>query len=51
MVGLDQRYPGYDFARHKGYGTAAHSSALERLGVTEAHRQSYAPIIRLRGQL
>ena len=51
MQGLDERYPGYEFARHKGYGTAAHSAALSRLGVSDAHRQSYAPIIRLRGLL
>jgi ribonuclease HII len=48
MLGLDERYPGYEFGRHKGYGTAAHSAALARLGVSDAHRQSYAPIIRLR---
>jgi len=44
MVGLDERCPGYGFARHKGYGTAAHSAALARLGVCEQHRRSYAPI-------
>jgi ribonuclease HII len=44
MAGLDERYPGYGFARHKGYGTAAHYAALNRLGVTEAHRKSYAPV-------
>jgi ribonuclease HII len=49
MAGLDQRYPGYGFARHKGYGTAAHSAALARLGVSEAHRRSYAPVARLAG--
>ncbi len=41
---LDVRYPGYGFARHKGYGTAAHHAALQRLGATEAHRKSYAPV-------
>ncbi len=30
--------------RRKGYGTAAHHTALKRLGVTEAHRKSYAPV-------
>ena len=49
MDGLDERFPGYGFARHKGYGTAAHRAALERLGVCEAHRLSYAPIARLAG--
>ncbi len=49
MVGLDERFPGYGFADHKGYGTPAHCAALERLGVCEAHRLSYAPIIALCG--
>jgi len=44
MLALDARYPGYHFARHKGYGTHAHQAALQRLGVSEIHRQSYAPI-------
>jgi ribonuclease HII len=44
MAALDARYPGYGFVRHKGYGTAAHREALMRLGVTEAHRKSYAPV-------
>jgi len=44
MAALDARYPGYGFARHKGYGTAAHHAALKRLGVTEIHRKSYAPV-------
>jgi ribonuclease HII len=44
MAGLDERHPGYGFARHKGYGTAAHRAALEKLGVIEAHRKSYAPV-------
>jgi ribonuclease HII len=49
MVGLDERFPGYGFAQHKGYGTPEHCAALERLGVCEAHRLSYAPIIKLCG--
>jgi ribonuclease HII len=44
MAGLDERYPGYGFARHKGYGTAEHIAALARLGVSDMHRKSYAPI-------
>ena len=47
MVALDAAYPGYGFARHKGYGTAGHRRALERLGVTEIHRRSFAPVARL----
>ncbi len=44
LAALDERYPGYGFARHKGYGTAAHHAALQRLGATEAHRRSYTPV-------
>jgi len=47
MRGLDQRCPGYGFARHKGYGTAQHMTALAQLGVCDAHRLSYAPVARL----
>ena len=46
LVALDARYPGYGLARHKGYPTAAHLAALERLGVTEIHRRSFAPVRR-----
>lgn len=42
----DKRYPGYDFAKHKGYPTAAHLKALERLGATPLHRTSFAPVKR-----
>jgi ribonuclease HII len=41
---LDARYPGYGFGRHKGYGTAAHLEALQRLGPTGEHRRSFAPV-------
>lgn len=44
MVELDAQLPGYEFARHKGYGTAVHQAALERLGVSRAHRVSFAPV-------
>jgi len=44
MVALEEQFPGYGFARHKGYGTAAHLDALARLGPTPAHRQSFAPV-------
>jgi ribonuclease HII len=45
MTALDDEYPGYGFARHKGYPTAAHLEALERLGPCPAHRQSFRPVI------
>ncbi len=41
---LDQAYPLYGFARHKGYGTAAHMAALRAHGPTIEHRRSFAPI-------
>jgi ribonuclease HII len=40
---LDSRYPGYDLAHNKGYGTANHRQALETLGITRYHRRSFAP--------
>ncbi len=47
MVELDGVYPGYGFARHKGYGTPQHRAALERLGPSAVHRLSFAPLQRL----
>ena len=44
MLELDKQYPGYGFAKHKGYGTAEHMDALQRLGPCEIHRKSYAPV-------
>jgi ribonuclease HII len=44
MREMDRRYPGYGLARHKGYPTREHQEALRRLGVTDLHRQSYAPV-------
>lgn len=41
MVQLEQRYPGYGFASHKGYGTAAHRKALQEFGLTPEHRRSF----------
>lgn len=41
MCEYDRLYPGYGFARHKGYGTAAHREALSRLGVCPIHRRSF----------
>lgn len=47
MEKLDTEYPGYGFAAHKGYGTPEHTAALEKLGVSDVHRKSFAPIARL----
>lgn len=44
MTALDARYPGYEFARHKGYATRAHLEALFRLGPCPEHRRSFAPV-------
>lgn len=44
MIALDTRYPGYGFARHKGYPTAAHLAALDALGVSPVHRRGFAPV-------
>lgn len=44
LVAADADYPGYGFARHKGYGTVEHQQALQRLGVSAFHRTSYRPI-------
>jgi ribonuclease HII len=41
MAVLDQVYPGYGLARHKGYGTLEHRTAIGRLGPTPAHRLSF----------
>ncbi|MEW5957879.1 MAG: ribonuclease HII [Chloroflexota bacterium] len=49
MVQLDREYPGYDFRRHKGYGTAVHRAALTRLGPCALHRLSYGPLKLLTG--
>ena len=48
MVGLEARYPGYGFARHKGYGTPEHLAALARLGPTPLHRRRFAPVARVK---
>lgn len=44
MIEQDAEYPGYGFAKHKGYGTREHLSALEKLGATPLHRRSFAPV-------
>lgn len=45
---LHQRYPHYDFGRHKGYPTALHLEALRRHGPCPEHRRSFAPVAALR---
>lgn len=41
MYELDEKYPGYGFAKHKGYGTAAHYAAIRELGPCAVHRPSF----------
>ncbi len=44
MAELDDLYPGYGFARHKGYGTPQHQRTLLELGVSPIHRRSFQPV-------
>ncbi len=44
MAELHARHPGYGFDRHKGYPTADHLEALQRLGPLPEHRRSFAPV-------
>jgi ribonuclease HII len=44
MKHVDGVFPGYKFSGHVGYGTAAHQSAIEELGVTPLHRLSFKPL-------
>jgi ribonuclease HII len=44
MATLDDEYPGYGFAKHKGYPVTAHVRALRRLGACPIHRRSFAPV-------
>lgn len=51
MVALDRAFPDYGFAGHKGYPTADHLAALQRVGPCAHHRQSFAPVRRLLEQM
>jgi ribonuclease HII len=44
MHAMDETYPGYGFARHKGYGAPVHARALIELGPCEIHRLGWAPV-------
>ena len=44
MEEFDKEYPGYDFAKNAGYGTAKHLAGLDKLGVTPIHRRSFEPV-------
>ena len=47
MIELDEAYPGYGFARHKGYGSPEHLRALDALGPCPEHRRTFAPVAAL----
>ena len=47
MVELDDQHPGYGFADHKGYSTAAHGAALASYGPCSQHRQSFINVRRV----
>jgi len=47
MIEMDQLYPGYGLAKHKGYPTKIHIQALQQLGVTAIHRRSFGPVKKL----
>ena len=45
MVEYDKTYPGYGFAKHKGYGTKDHYAAIRESGMTPIHRRSFLKVI------
>lgn len=51
MCILDEQYPGYGFALHKGYPTKHHLAALQSMGPSPIHRRCYAPVRELLAQI
>ena len=51
MCELDNLYPGYGFAVHKGYPTKLHLAALQSMGPTPIHRRGYAPVREVLAQI
>ena len=47
MTELDETYPGYGLAKHKGYGTRQHIACLQQIGASPIHRRSFMPLRRL----
>lgn len=47
MTELDAQFPQYGFAKHAGYGTAAHLRAIEEYGITPHHRRSFGPVAQM----
>lgn len=50
MIVLEETYPGYGFAKHKGYPTKLHVEALQKLGICPIHRKSYKPVQKILNQ-
>ncbi len=44
MIALDEHYPEYGFAKHKGYGTVHHRLMLQQFGPCELHRKNFASV-------
>ena len=51
MYELDGKYPEYDFKNNKGYGTKKHMEAIDKYGIRECHRMSYAPVYKAANQM
>ncbi len=51
MIALDQTYPGYGFAQHKGYPTRLHIKALQKIGICPIHRKSFKPVQKILNSL
>jgi len=49
-LAMESKYPGYGFAKHKGYPTREHLAALGLLGVTPEHRRSFGPVKQILAQ-
>jgi ribonuclease HII len=49
LIELDQKYPQYGFASHKGYPTAAHLDAINKYGLLPEYRKSFGPVKKLLG--
>lgn len=41
MLQISEEYPGYNFAKHKGYGTKEHQEAIKKYGLSDLHRKSF----------
>ncbi|HXK65731.1 MAG TPA: ribonuclease HII, partial [Spirochaetota bacterium] len=47
MISINETYPEYGFAHHKGYATAKHIDAIKKYGPSPLHRKTYEPVARL----